>query len=101
MTAIAIDWYHAEHEFADYDAAEVDHPSYPHSLCVWMEKLQSCPDARWVYSVDIPDMRFLDKDGYPQRLRSLANGIVDTREEAVTAVEEAIRRIVSGPVLVS
>jgi hypothetical protein len=101
MTAIAIDWYNAEYEFAVHDAAEIDHPSYPHVMCVWIEELRKCPDARWVYSVDIPDMQSRDKDGYPQRLRSLANGIVHTREEAVAAVEEAIRRIVSGPVLVS
>ncbi|CUX58785.1 hypothetical protein G3A56_21110 [Rhizobium oryzihabitans] len=101
MTTIAIDWYYAEHEFAVHDAAEVNHPSYPHPLCAWMEELQKCPDARWVYSIDIPDIQSRDENGFPKRLRSLANGIVHTREEAVAAVEEAIRRIVSGPVLVS
>ncbi|MFS8121975.1 hypothetical protein QD336_06100 [Rhizobium sp. BR 250] len=101
MTAIAIDWYNAEHEFAVHDAAEVDHPSYPYPLCAWMEELRKCPNARWAYSVDIPDMQSRDENGFPKRLRSLANGIVHTREEAVAAVEEAIHRIVSGPVLVS
>lgn len=101
MTAIAIGWYNAEYEFALHDAAEVDHPSYPHVLCVWIEELQKCPDARWIFSVDIPDMQFRDKDGFPKRLRSLANGIVYTREGAVAAVEEAIIRIVSGPTAVS
>lgn len=98
---IAIDWYNAEYEFAQHDAAEVDHPSYPHVLCVWIEELQECPDARWVYSVDIPDMQFRDENGFPTRVRSLANGLVHTREEAVAAVEEAIMRIVGGPALVS
>ncbi|WP_323572074.1 MULTISPECIES: hypothetical protein [unclassified Rhizobium] len=46
-------------------------------------------------------MQFRDKDGFPKRLRSLSNGIVYTREEAVAAVEEAIIRIVSGPTAVS
>ncbi len=65
------------------------------------KRLKKCPDARWIFSVDIPDMQFRDKDGFPKRLRSLSNGIVYTREEAVAAVEEAIIRIVSGPTAVS
>ncbi|WP_323572073.1 hypothetical protein [Rhizobium sp. 28DA2] len=43
MTAIAIGWYNAEYEFALHDAAEVDHPSYPHVLCVWIEEPQEVP----------------------------------------------------------
>ncbi|WP_153511159.1 hypothetical protein [Rhizobium rhizogenes] len=101
MSEISIEWYNAAETGAINDAAEIDHPSYPETMCPWIEKLQNGSDGRWIYSVDIPDMRFLDENGYPTRVRSLANGIVYSREEALAAVEEAIKRIVGGPEAVS
>jgi hypothetical protein len=46
-------------------------------------------------------MRVLDKNGYPLRPRALACGIVYSRAEAISAVEEAIQRLVRGVVIVS
>ncbi|MBY5826313.1 hypothetical protein [Rhizobium leguminosarum] len=96
MTAIAMKWERATDNTAVYDHAEFDHPQVAQTMCPWIEKLQNCPDRRWVYSVDVLDTRHLDRNGYPQRVRSLATGIVYDRHEAVAAVEEAIRRIVGG-----
>lgn len=100
MITISIDWYNAEDAYALHDAAEIDHPSYPETLCPWIEKLRKCPDGRWVHSVDVPDMGDLDENGFPRRPRSLAFGIVYSREEAVAAVKDAIERIIGGVAVV-
>lgn len=101
MAAIAIGWQKANYKHAEHDCAEVDHDGYPHTMCAWIEKLQNCPFERWIFSVDIPDMKFVDKSGYPLRVRALASGFAYSRAEAVSAVEEAIQRLVGGLVVVS
>ena len=100
MTALAIGWENGDYANAKHDFAEVDHDDCPYTLCPWIENLQNCPDGRWIFSVDIPDMSALDTNGYPLRPRSLAFGIVYSRAEAISAVEEAIQRLVGGPVIV-
>ncbi len=101
MTAVKIDWENAANVSAEYDHAEIDHDEHPETMCPWIEQLRNCPDGRWIYSVDVPDMSVLDKNGYPLRPRSIAFGITYSRAEAVSAVEEAIQRLVEGVVVVS
>lgn len=91
MITISIDWYKANDPAADWDATEVEIETMDVVLTLspFIGRVAG-PDARWVYSLDVPD-------GTGHGIRSLTPpGFANSRKEAMAAVEQAIERVIGG-----
>ena len=91
MTNEPTDWYNANDPAAVWDATEVviETNEAIITLCVFIGRVAG-PDGRWVYSLDVPD-------GTGHNIRALMPpGFADSREEAMSAVGQAITRLVGG-----
>ena len=71
-----------------FDRSNPDSPAAAEigSLCLWVSRIEACPEYRWVWTGDLPNDR---GDGI--RSRPPIHGIAASREQAIADADEAVR----------
>lgn len=86
----AAEWLAASN--GEWEAAEVEIRvgAERRCYCPFISRIDDPEGARWLYSIDVPAVR-------GGGVRSVANGITNTRAKAKKAAEKAIRQMATGP----